>query len=90
MKRLDPDGTGTGEKALSRYLRSEAGKNVYSLAGAWVVPHIEAVHRLVLLDIQSVKQEGPVVTLVELAVAEPPREAFVTKKSTLSRLKELD
>lgn len=49
MKRLDPEGTGTGAEALSIFLKSEKGRECYSLVGAWIVPEVELAHQKALL-----------------------------------------
>ncbi len=92
MKRVDPEMTGTGARAVSRFLRSEGGKRIYSLAGAFLVPLIEQQHRLVLLEEEQALRGPPPEAPVEPTVRPPekPREAFVSKESTLSKLRGLD
>lgn len=87
IRRLDPQRTGAGEKAIARFLRSDRGKGVYSLAGAWVVPLVEQAHRTVLLEAAAGPPAGPEPPPPEPG---PPRPPLVTGQSTLSKLKGLD
>lgn len=88
IKRLDPEGTGSGAAAVSAFLKTERGKTCYSLMGAWVVPLVEVAHRAVVLRREAappVQEEAP----REEVGQGGPREAFVAKKSILSKLEGL-
>lgn len=82
VKLLDPEKTGSGAKALSRFLKSERGKNAYSLAGKWIMPFVEAIHRE-LLNEQPKKELQPIVTEIPF---EKPRVAFAEKQSLISKI----
>ncbi len=68
--------TGAGVRAISRFLRSPRGKDVYSLAGLWLVPLVEAALRD-LGEAADAQEEaaGPPVP------PQPPRPAFYATKS---------
>ena len=86
---LDPDKAGTGPAAVSRFLKSERGKKVYSLAGAWVVPLVEACHRAVLAETARPAPTTEQGRSPPPALATGPRPAFVMKRSELSKLEGL-
>jgi hypothetical protein len=92
MRRFDQDGSGTGAAAVSAFLRGERGRTCYSLAGAWVVPLVEAAHKAVAFrrggpapapgpDPEPEPEPPPVVT--------GARTAFVPRRSTLNKLEGL-
>lgn len=90
FSRLDPKGAGTAATAVSRFLRSQRGKTAYSMAGAWVVPFVEAEHKKVLAERASAvptpeetPREGP-------RPPERPRDPFVRGESLLTKLKGID
>jgi hypothetical protein len=94
FKRIDPEKTGSGPKAVSLFLRSQRGQNCYSLSPGWVIPIIEEIHRGVMFNQQPVVEENkpaepeppPVETKAEVRTTFVPSQA---KKSTLSALENL-
>jgi hypothetical protein len=93
LKRLDPAKSGTGARAISAFLRSQRGRDVYSLGGAWVVPLVEAEHRKVVGEraasarrADEVTQEGP----SPACLPSGPRPPLVARPSLLTRLKALE
>lgn len=53
LSHLDPHDTGTGMKAVLRFLRSPKGRFLYSLAPAFVLPLAEQAHQAVIDEEES-------------------------------------
>lgn len=96
LAQLDPGKTGLGAKALSIFLRSEAGKDVYSLSAAWILPHLKKAHVQALREgmaaVSAKANEAPPAGGGDTSPPLPPgpQEPCVLKKNLLSRLRELD
>ena len=86
LKRLDPERTGVGAKALSAFLRSEQGKGIYSLSPAWILPLVEKM----LPRVQIEPPTEPSCTAAFPAIPFDPRPPLVKTPSVLSRLEKLD
>jgi hypothetical protein len=94
LTRLDPkvEGKrrGTAERALSRFLRSEAGKKVYSLAALWIVPFIEQAHREVLAGEDGQAPADIEVVAPNPSLLEAPRSRPTSGQSIFAKLKEME